>query len=655
MDTLPLNGRVLFLCDDPDKLKVQLAGTQLTLAQAGVLRDGVSTDEITPSAAMTFFDERIAHHLYTGFRGGMRANAIPAGSIDRSNFTVTVAGERYGKGSSREHSPAAEIYAGIKLVIARSFERIYRQNADNLGLLTSTDLGLVDRILRGETIELEEVLRDRDATSAAILRSGGLLRHGRRAVFFTPHAPGTNEPARPMTLTEKILQRHWVAADGLPAALQTGQGAFVRADWRFIHDPYTGMAAHRLEADGEQVTALRDPDSILAFADHFSYVPQSPAHLRAGSVGNVIVLHKSHEDFAARYGIRSHGYQQDREGSEGISHSIMLDAYALPGQLLAGTDSHTPHSGALGCLAFGVGATDMANAMLTGVVRVTVPSVIRIELNGRMPPGVTAKDLVLHLLSVRQLKGSDAVGAVFEFGGEALRSMSTEERATLTNMTAELGGFAGLIEPDLETVRFLRDRRGIHFELQPWMKSDSGATYQQVLSVDVSALSPIVAAPGDPGNGIALSDLAQRERIDIAFAGTCTGGKRSDFDMYHQVLAWARDQGLRVPEGVRLYMQFSSVAVRDYCVSRGYLATFEQVGAVVLEPSCGACANLGPGASERADQVTVSAQNRNFPGRSGPGRVWLASPLTVAASAIAGELMSFNELIAGRAVQARCP
>jgi 3-isopropylmalate/(R)-2-methylmalate dehydratase large subunit len=211
-------------------------------------------------------------------------------------------------------------------------------------------------------------------------------------------------------------------------------------------------------------------------------------------------------------------------------------------------------------------------------------------------------------------------------------------------MVAELGGFTGIVAPDGETQRFLRERRGIEFAIEPWMCSDAGARYADTLVLDGTQLSPMVAAPGDPGNGVALSALTERPRLDIAYGGSCTAGKREDFDHYHAVLQWAAERGLRVADGVRLYLQFGTVDVRDYCIARGYLAAFEAVGAQLLQPACGACANCGPGASSDSSQVTVSAINRNFPGRSGPGSVWLASPPTVAASAIVGTLASFDEL-----------
>ena len=176
------------------------------------------------------------------------------------------------------------------------------------------------------------------------------------------------------------------------------------------------------------------------------------------------------------------------------------------------------------------------------------------------------------------------------------------------------------------------------------MHSDTDAHFDSIITIDCAGLSPMVASPGDPGNGLALSLLTGPVKVDIAYGGSCTAGKREDFDHYHAVLLWAVQHGLTVPKHVKLYLQYGTTAVRDYCVAQGYDQTFAQVGAQILQPSCGACANCGPGSSSDASQVTISAINRNFPGRSGPGQVWLASPPTVMASALAGELMSFEKL-----------
>jgi len=648
-ETLSLHGRILFLSARPDIMASQLGGQDCSLAGAQPLRDDISTDEITPVPILTHYDDKLGRYPYTGFKAG---DALPfaADSVRKGGFSVAVAGARYGKGSSREHSPAAEKLAGIKLVIAESFERIYRQNADNIGLFTSTDFSLIDRIQRGESISIDELVAGRDALAAAILKNGGLLKFGQahmRDITVSAAAP----PDRPQTLFGKIIARHALATDLTPANPGPGAGAFVRADWRFIHEYYTGMAVHMLHATFGKPLKLHEPETVVVFEDHTSYVAQSPAHVRGGIVPNVLAMCQAQRDFAQDYGLRFHRTLTDGEAAlddgsnvAGISHAMMAEHYALPGQVVAGTDSHTPHSGALGCVAFGVGTTDMANAFVTGAVRLTVPESLRIELAGPLAPGITAKDIGLHLLAQPPIRAGLGVGKVFEFTGTAIAALSTDERATLTNMTAELGGFTGIVAPDAETSRFLKERRGVDFTPEPWMRSDPGAVYAATLHVDCAALSPIVARPGDPGNGIALDQLNESVKVHIAYGGSCTAGKREDFDHYHAVLAWALGHGLRVPDGVRLYLQYGTTAVRDYCIARGYDKVFAQAGAQMLQPSCGACANCGPGSSSDSGQVTVSAINRNFPGRSGPGQVWLASPPTVMASALAGELVSFAAL-----------
>ena len=641
MTSLTFPGRILFLCEDPVRIAEQLGGAELDLAAAGRLRDEISTDEITPLPSLVYFDERLAAHAYTGVKAGASL-PIGVGTVKAGRFGVVVAGTRYGKGSSREHSPAAEKLAGIRLVVAHSFERIYRQNADNLGLFTSTDMGLVDRTRAGVRIDVEELVAGRDAVTAAVLRAGGLLAYG--SARLGDVRPANLSPPGPQTLAGKILARHAVATVDVPATATPGEGGFLRADLRFIHDIYTAMCSFMLRAAFGEALRLREPETILSFEDHYSYAHRSQAHVERGLLPQVRALSEAHRDFVRAHGLRDHGYLPGGEGSEGISHALMAEQYALPGQLVVGTDSHTPHSGALGCLAFGVGTTDMANAMLTGAVRLRVPEVLQIELTGTMNRGVTAKDVVLYLLALPELRAGGGVGKVFEFAGPGIAGLNTDERATLCNMTAELGGFTGIVVPDAETLRFLEERRGIDAALEPWMRSDPGAPYAGTIAVALETLSPMVAAPGDPGRGMDLAALPGPVHIDIAYGGSCTAGKREDFDRYHEVLAWAAERGLSVPSGVKFFLQFGTIAVRDYCEAQGYLDTFARVGAEILQPACGACANCGPGTSSRADQVTVSAINRNFPGRGGPGQVWLASPPTVAASALAGELLAFEEL-----------
>lgn len=638
---IKFSGRFLFLSCSAVSVQSQIAGQDLTLTEAMPLRDDISTDEITPVVIMMTYDERLGKYPYVGFK---TEGVLPIGedAVKNAGFEITVAGRRYGKGSSRESSPLAERSAGVRLIIAESFERIYRQNCDNIGIYTSTDFGLIDRIKSGEAIGIDEFLTGRDAVTQEVIRAGGLLPYSQASLPSIPHKIFNEIPAhRPLTLVEKIIERRRVSAEG---QIERGDGVFLSADWRFSHDYFTGMCAHFMhEAFGQDLTLAR-PEEIIAFQDHLILANQSFPHVRDNLLAAVGGLASAHDEFVRRYPVRSHGALKGESGSEGICHALMTEMHALPGQVVVGTDSHTPHSGALGCLAFGAGATDIANSWATGFIRCRMPEIIKVELNGRLNPGVTAKDLVLELLRSDSIKKGNAIGAVFEYTGDTVSALSIDERATLTNMVAELGGFTGIVAPDHKTVEFLRARRGVEIELEAWMISDEGADYKEVISIDCSSLTPLVASPGDPGNGLAIDELAGPVHVDIAYGGSCTAGKREDFDYYHEVLVWGLDQGLSLAKDTKLFLQFGTLAVRDYCISMGYLETFKKLGVELIMPGCGACANCGPGSSTRPDQVTVSAINRNFPGRSGPGQVWLASPYTVAASALLGRICSFGQL-----------
>lgn len=638
-ETLNFAPRILFLSQDPALVERQMSGADLSQEEAGALRNDVSTDEITPVWICYHYDQTLGQYPYLGLKCGDRT-PLKAGSVKAGGFGVTVAGRRYGKGSSREAAPYAEWCAGVRLVIAESFERIYRQNCRNLGLLTSTDFGLIERIRRGEPIPIEEFTRGEDEVTAELIRRGGLFNLMRaRRDGWAPRQPAT--APGPMTYAEKIIAR----ASG-HQSLCAGDPVFAKTDWRYAHEYSSPLAISAIEREMPQGVAIHDPATAVFFADHLTFIDKAmpPERVKLGLLDLAQMMAKVQQRFCRQHGLRLHGFLPDREGSEGISHSIMAERYVLPGQLAIGTDSHTPHCGALGAFAFGVGSTEMAAAWMTGEVRMQVPATCRVRLNGRLPDGVEAKDVALHLLRLPYIREGHAIGQIFEFGGPVIDALPTDERATLTNMVAEMGGFTGIVIPDEETRRFVRERRGVDIVLEDWMCSDADAEVAHSIEVDCSALEPMLAAPGDPGHGIGISELAQPVRIDIAYGGSCTGGKRQDLERAHAVLAWALERGLRVAPGTRLVLQVGSQDVREHIMRNGMHETFARAGVELIEPGCGACVNAGPGVSERADQVTLSAINRNFPGRSGPGQVWLASPSTVAASAIAGHIVSFEQL-----------
>jgi len=646
-ESVRISGRILYLTEDPELLKSQLAGNSIDREKKPKLVDNISTDEITPGWVCYYFDETLARYCLVGLRGGV----IEKDSIKSGGFGVIVSGRSKGCGSSRETAPYSELKAGVQLVVAESIEKIYRQNAQNIGLLTSTDFGLLERIERGEAIPISEFTKGLDPISGQIVECGGLFAYNRRRMAGEISPPPVSTPKRPMTVCEKIIAAHAIvdARTGKLGvdAVQPGDALFVRTDVRFSHEYVTPMADSLFRAGFGEGATVTEPESVFAFRDHLTFLDlvMPEAHKKMGLKEQAGSLATVQEGFSRRHGIKLYGeVVRDGKtvGSEAICHNKVIEELALPGQIVAGTDSHTCMAGALGCFAFGVGSTDMANAWFTRDVRVKVPETVRFVLKGRLREGVCAKDVMLHILSLDHFKTGKGIGQVLEFSGDGIETLPLDERATLTNMAVEAGSFTGIIEADDTVLGYLADMRGVDRERAEKLivRADPDAQYAATFEIDLAALVPMVATPGDPRNGVPLTQLSDDVKINVAYGGSCTGGKKADMDMYASVLKRALEQNKRVADGVQLYIQFGSQHIRDYAEKKGYLDIFQRVGANLVDPSCGACIRAGPGVSFSPDEVTVSAINRNFPGRSGPGKVYLASPLVVAASAIAGKIVS---------------
>jgi 3-isopropylmalate/(R)-2-methylmalate dehydratase large subunit len=711
---LHFQGRVLFLVDDADLIRRQLNGEdiELTADVRAKLRDQISTDEITPAYICYYFDETLGQFPYLGLRASGEF-PVARGTVKNGGFVCSVSGKRRGKGSSREQSPYAELMAGIQVVIAENIERIYNENCQNLGVLTSTDFGLVERIRNGEEIDLSVFTEGVDSITRDIIEYGGLfeynvarlqgkvtpVRHesvgvwesesvrvvpdatrrgaaerathaeiyeaenageqvaatsqannepGDNPALSHSHTPTPSAASRGMTIAEKIFARHWVvdAASGEYGVpwVAPGDSGFVLTDYRFSHEYVSPMAAIFFEQKLGADAKVNDPKSIIMFRDHLTYLhevmPQERVQL--GLLDVARQLKDKQEEFAKKQGVIYFGERMGfRLGSEAICHSKMLESYAEPGQLIVGTDSHTPHSGAIGCIAFGIGTTAIFNSWITKDVRVSVPPSFKVIVKGQKPDNVTAKDFMLEILRHPYIKDGHAIGQIIEYAGEAVEALSVDERATMTNMAAEVGAFTGIVAPDAKAIEYLVAERGMSRhdaeQLCRGLHSDDDAEYVKVIEIDASALRPMVALPGDPGNGLYVDELGDEPvRIDVAYAGSCTAGKKEDMDMYATVLRDAEAQGLRVHPDVKLFIQFGSQDVKQYCSEQGYLDLFERIGAEIIEPGCGACIAAGPGTSKTKEEVTISSQNRNFPGRSGPGQLYLASPYSVAVSAITG-------------------
>ncbi len=651
--TVQVQGRVLFLTEDPELIRRQLEGEELDWDPSIPLRDDISTDEITPGWVCYYYDEELGEYPFVGLEtGGER----PIGRRDLldAGFVASVAGKRRGKGSSREAAPYAEQAAGTRIVLAENLERIYRENCQNLGVLTSTDFSLVEKIRRGEEIPLEAFIpEEAGPIERGIIEYGGLRDYAVARLQGEVRVPGVDTPDdRPQTLAEKILARHWVRdlqADevGVPS-VAPGDTGFVRADIRFSHEYVTPMASTFWEEFAGEDAGINEPESVYFFRDHLAFLDEVIGEEKEeeGLLDAARGLHERQRAFAEKQGVKLHGELEDRKGSEAICHVMIQDRYALPGQVVVGSDSHTPHAGSLGNVAFGVGTTAIVNAWATRDVRVEVPPSVRVRVEGELGEGVTAKDLILEILRHPYVKDGRAIGKILEYTGPAVERLGIDERTTLTNMAAEVGAFTGIVAPDRTTARWLAEHRdlspGEARELCEGLRSDDDAEYEWTMELDAAEIRPMLAAPGDPGNGLRVDELDEEVELDIVFAGSCTASKRKDMEMYARVLSEAVERGGEVAPGVECYVQYGSVNVEREARERGWDETFRRAGVEVLAPGCGACINAGPGVSTSPDQVTISSINRNFPGRSGPGKVYLASPYTVMASALEGRIAAWE-------------
>ena len=642
--------RVLFLTKDLGLIQKQLyEGLNLKMEDLTVddLLDDINTDVMTPAWVCFDYDPaKIAENAYAGLLHDGR-RVFESHALINGGFEVIVSGHRKGTGSSRETAPQCEKWSGIKIVIAASFAPIHERNNINLGQLMGNH-DMLERLQNGESISLNEFTNKYDPVTKLILENGGIFPFAKELKANKIKLPEVNKIPHPMTIVEKIISNKLIKEDKNKGYLKPGDAVLASVDGGYSHEFTTAQVHEFLKTEYGEDYSIPNPPKFAVFEDHLLYATGVP---RFGKFTEKIqTLRDLQNIFQKHTGVRD--YSAVNGVSPGICHQVAREEFIDVGDFIQATDSHTCMGGASNALTYGVGSTEYANLIHNQFAFVKVPESIRFNLIGNLDPGCTAKDVILHILW-KYAANSETLDRSMEFGGPGLSSLSMDERATLCNMATECSAKTGICDPDELTVKWLMDRRSSLTEKEiydAFVFADEGATYDGgVHDINLNQIQPMVAHPGDPDKGIPsdptngayIKDLGV-VNIDIAYAGSCTAGKDDDFAYYAKVTKAALDAGLKIADGVECYIQFGSKTVKDLSEKNGWSEMFEKAGVKLIDPGCGACIGAGPGVSDNNEQVSISAINRNFQGRSGPGKLYLASPLTVMSSAFTGYITAWD-------------
>ncbi|NVB43168.1 hypothetical protein G6O69_35420 [Pseudenhygromyxa sp. WMMC2535] len=636
---MKLTGRILWLTDDTSALAAQLSGNDPSFdpADPPALHFGVNTDAMINGAACTlgYTGEILGPYFLQNFKDTVAVDAVREGS-----FQVVVGGDAYGTGSSREVAVVAHQGAGIELVVARSFQRIFQENMVYAGLPFTTDFGVIDQLRAGEDVDLAALGQALPPFFRAVSEAGGLMPYGTK-ILAGEIGPtyAIEREARPMTCIEKIVAgKAWRGPGQDPiygvASVKPGDQVLCEADFRGMHE-YTGGMVMKLYADEWGKAPVHQPELAAAFEDHFVLIDHDTVPLGVKQKRLIPARNLANEMIEAceRNGIRLHGPGRLKAG---VCHRIVVEDYARPGDIIVLTDSHTPTAGVMNAFAFGVGSTAMAFALRTGMIPVTVPKTVRVWVEGDARGVLSPKDLVLHLIGdpffrEEHWRESPTDTCVIQLGGPGLDQWNVDELSVITNMTVEGGLMTGIVEPCEPLRAFLRDKRGQDYG-DRFVAPDEGASYVKTITVNLDEVPLTVATPGDSRNRKPLTDVGDVAIHNVVIA-SCTGGSLADLRAAAEVL-----RGRSLAEGVRVTVTPSSADVAAAARAEGLLSLFSDIGVVVSEPGCGSCIGNGPGVPLEGE-TTASTTNRNFDRRMGaPGPVYLVSPAVAAASAVTGKL-----------------
>lgn len=416
-----------------------------------------------------------------------------------------------------------------------------------------------------------------------------------------------------MHAIEKILAK----AAG-KAKVETGEVVNCKIDFAEINDLYLQTIYSFYEMGGRKVW---DNEKIAFVFDHYSPAP-------------TIQTAQNHKEMRAF--VKEQNLKYHFDINKGVCHQVMPEAGVVwPGMILVATDSHTTTHGAFGAFGTGLGATDMATVLISGELWFRVPEIINIEISGKLQNGVYAKDVILYILG--QLKADAAVYKAIEFSGSYIDELGVAERMTICNMAVEMGAKTSYIKPNDKVLKYLSERTTHDFEIH---ETDVDFEYSETHVFDVSKLSPQLAVPHSVDNVYKIEDV-KKIKVDQAFIGSCTGGRLEDIKEAYKIL-----NGKKIHHDTRLIVIPASTEVYQNAIKLGYVQSLMEAGATFTAPGCGPC--LGTHAGLIADgEVCITATNRNFPGRMGStgAQIYLASPASVAAAALKGEITDVREII----------
>lgn len=611
-----------------------------------VFGDDINTDDIIPAWTLQESTERSFFGRYAF--SNYDKNFIKRCQKESTN--IIVAGKNFGCGSSREQAVYALQENKVKAVIAISYPDIFYRNCLNNGLVLITIKEKDRSYFHFEEVveinlEKEEIIiggkkRIKFAMTEdekRIFSQGGIIGRIRNDLIRIQKGEKNKVDyvktkivsPRPQTMVEKIVSAHL----GKPV--------------------FAGEKIERLPIDLLFFNEVIGPPAILEFQKKFSdlkkevfdnkrvfFIPDHTVPSSSVAVSEGIALM---EEFARQQGIKCY-----KEG-DGIEHVVLIeDGYVVAGEVILGTDSHTDTNGALNTLAFGVGTTDATYALATGFLYdFTVPKTIRINLKGKFQKGVYSKDLILTLIG--QLGVAGAVKKVVEFGGEGLKNLSMDARTTVANMAVEMGARTAIFDPDKILEDYLEKRAKFPYR---FFSSDKDASYDKILTVDLSSIEPVIAFPHKPSNVTSVSkikdylkisqksktpDLAPVYSLKItdAFLGACTNGRYEDFVEAAKII-----KGRKVHPDVNFVIIPASRRVYNRLMKEGILQIFAEAGANIESSNCGPCFGKHMGVVGKGAQI-ISSSNRNYIGRMGSkeAKIFLASPVTVTAAAVAGEIV----------------